>query len=297
MKSITVFTPTFNRAYCLDQLYESLVNQTNQNFIWLVIDDGSSDGTKKKIEDWQKENKIDIAYLYKENGGMHTGHNAAYAYITTELNVCIDSDDFLPLDAIAIVLKYWEDNKSEELAGMIGLDAFKDGTIVGTPFPKGMKECKYYELKSKFNVVGDKKFVYRTDVIKKYPEYPVFVDERFVPLGYKYLLIDQEYNLGVIHDVLCIVEYMPDGSSKNIIKQYRKNPKGFAFERKVRMKYSSTFMERFMNAVHYVSCSIFLKNASFLTESTNKILTFFAIPFGIVLHLYVRNTTKTSVMK
>ncbi|HRE77335.1 MAG TPA: glycosyltransferase family A protein [Flavobacterium sp.] len=297
MKSITVFTPTYNRAYCLHQLYESLVNQTNKDFIWLVIDDGSIDNTKELIDAWQKENKIDIEYIYKENGGMHTGHNVAYAHITTELNVCIDSDDFLPSDSIDIILNYWKENKSESLAGMIGLDAFKNGEIVGTPFPPDMKECKYFELKSRYNVVGDKKFVYRTDVIKKYPEYPVFSDERFVPLGYKYLLIDQDYNLGVIHNVLCIVEYMPDGSSKNIFKQYRKNPKGFAFERKIRMKYSSTLKERFMNSIHYVSCSIFIKNASFLSDSTNKLLTFFAIPFGIALHLYVRYTTKTGVMK
>lgn len=297
MKSITVFTPTFNRAYCLHQLYESLVNQTNQDFIWLVIDDGSTDNTKSLVTGWQNEGKIEIDYIYKANGGMHTGHNVAYANIQTELNVCIDSDDFLPLDSIAIIVDYWKANKSDHLAGMIGLDAFKDGTIVGTPFPKDMKECKYFELKSKFNVVGDKKFVYRTDVIKQYPAYPVFPEERFVPLGYKYLLIDQDYNLGVIHDVLCIVEYMPDGSSKNIFRQYRKNPKGFAFERKVRMKYSSTLKERFMNAIHFVSCAIFLKNFSFLRESTNKFLTFLAIPFGILLNLYVRFTTKTGVMK
>jgi glycosyltransferase involved in cell wall biosynthesis len=297
MKSITVFTTTYNRAYCLHQLYESLVHQTNQDFIWLIIDDGSTDTTSELIQSWQEENKIEINYIFKENGGMHTGHNVAYANITTELNVCIDSDDFLPSDSIDIILKYWDENKSERLAGMIGLDSFKDGKIVGTAFPLEMKECKYFELKSKYNVVGDKKFVYRTDVIKKYPEYPVFSDERFVPLNYKYLLIDQDYNLGVIHDVLCIVEYLPDGSSKNIINQYRNNPKGFAFERKVRMKYAYSFKERFKNAVHYVSCSIFLKNRSFLKESTNKMLTFFAIPFGILLHFYVRYTTRIGFLK
>jgi glycosyltransferase involved in cell wall biosynthesis len=296
-KLLTVFTPTYNRAYLLPQLYESLLQQTSKEFIWLVIDDGSTDTTRELIESWKQENKIEINYIFKENGGMHTGHNVAYANITTELNVCIDSDDFLPLDSINIILKFWREIKSEHLAGMIGLDAFKDGNIVGTSFPFNLKECKYFELKSKFNVVGDKKFVYRTDVIKKYPEYPIFSNERFVPLGYKYLLIDQDYNLGVIHNVLCIVEYMPDGSSKNIFKQYRKNPKGFAFERKIRMKYSSTLKERFMNCIHYVSCSIFLKNASFLGESTNKWLTFFAIPFGLALHLYVRYTTKAGVMK
>ena len=297
MKSITIFTPTFNRAYCLSQLYASLITQTSHDFLWLVIDDGSTDTTKALIDSWIAENKITIQYIYKKNEGMHSGHNVAIKNIITELNMCIDSDDFLPNDAIQKILDFWTKNKKESWAGLIGLDAFKDGKIVGTSFPNNLTECKYSLLKSKYKVTGDKKFVYKTDVIKKYPEYPIFEGEKFVPLGYKYLLIDQDYDLGVVHDVLCIVEYMPDGSSKNIIKQYLKNPKGFAHERKIRMKFAPSFKERFSNAVHYVSSSILLKNFSFFKESTNKWITFVAIPFGLLLNVYIRYTSKSGVMK
>ena len=85
-KSLTVFTPTFNRAYCLGQLYTSLVNQTNHDFVWMIIDDGSSDTTKELVQSWIDEQKIEINYLYKENGGMHSAHNVAYQNITTWLN-------------------------------------------------------------------------------------------------------------------------------------------------------------------------------------------------------------------
>jgi hypothetical protein len=152
-------------------------------------------------------------------------------------------------------------------------------------------------LKSKHNVVGDKKFVYNTEIIKKYPPYPIFKGEKFVPLGYKYMLVDQNYDLGVMHEVLCIVEYMPDGSSKNIFKSYRRNPQGFAHERKVRMVYAPTFKERLTNAAHYVSSALFLKNSRFFGQSTNKPLTLLAIPFGILLHLYIRKTSRSGVMK
>jgi glycosyltransferase involved in cell wall biosynthesis len=297
MSSITIFTPTYNRGYCLGQLYSGLVRQTNKDFIWLVIDDGSSDNTKELVESWMAEKKVDIQYIYKENGGMHTGHNTAYENIDTELNMCVDSDDFLPDDAVALILSFWNANKQPNWAGLIGLDAFKDGTVVGTPFPEDLTECKYFQLRSKYNVTGDKKFIYRTDVIKKYPPYPVFPDEKFVPLGYKYMLVDQDYDLGVVHKVLCIVEYMPDGSSKNILRQYRKHPKGFSHERKIRMVYSNTFAERFTNAVHYVSGAIFLKNHKFVRESTNKSLTLLAVPLGILLNLYIRYTSKSGLMK
>lgn len=297
MKSITVFTPTFNRAYCLGQVYDSLVRQTSSDFVWMIIDDGSSDGTKCVVEAWIAQNKISIHYIYQHNLGMHGAHNTAYDNINTELNVCIDSDDFLPDHAIEKILAFWSANKKQNWAGLLGLDAFKDGKIVGTPFPEGITECKYYQLKAKYNVVGDKKFIYRTDIIKKYPAYPIFEGEKFVPLGYKYMLIDQDYDLGIINEVLCIVEYMPDGSSKNIIRQYRKNPLGFSHERKMRMLYSYTFKERFMNAIHYVSGALFLKNWNFLKESSCKWLTFFAIPLGILFHFYIRYTARAGVMR
>lgn len=294
---ITVFTPTFNRAYCLSQLYHSLLSQTCKDFIWLVIDDGSEDNTKDLIEDWMSENKIVIKYIFKENQGMHTGHNVALNHIETELNMCIDSDDFLPDNAIEKILDFWDKNYKESWAGIIGLDAFKDGKIVGTAFPKNLNECKYSLLKSKYKVIGDKKFIYKTDIIKKYPEYPIFKGEKFVPLGYKYLLIDRDYDLGVLNEVLCIVEYMSDGSSKNIIKQYLKNPKGFAHERKIRMQYAPSIKEKFSNSIHYVSCSILLRNTNFLIESPNKILTLLAVPFGVLLNFYIRYTNKSGIIK
>lgn len=292
MKAITVFTPTFNRAYCLGNLYDSLTRQSNKDFVWMIIDDGSTDDSTDLVARWIDEGKVEIIYLFQQNQGMHGAHNTAYQNIETALNVCIDSDDYMPDDAIEKILDFWNANQQPNWAGLIGLDAYKDGAIVGTPFPAGMKTCKYFQLKSKYGVIGDKKFVYRTDVIKKYPEYPLFEGERFVPLGYKYLLIDQDYDLGVMHDVLCIVEYMPDGSSKNILRQYVKNPKGFAFERKVRMRYAFNFKERFTNAVHYVSSQIFLKQFNLLKDSPNKPLTILAIPFGILLNMYVRQTVK-----
>jgi glycosyltransferase involved in cell wall biosynthesis len=296
-KTLTVFTPTFNRAYCLDQLYQSLVRQTSGDFLWLVIDDGSTDNTRELVQQWQNAQQITIRYIYKENQGMHSAHNVAYDEIDTELNMCIDSDDFVPDDAVAKIIAFWQNNKKPDWAGLLGLDAFKDGKIVGTPFPSFLTECKYSELKSKYNVVGDKKFVYATEIIKKYPPYPIFDGEKFVPLGYKYMLIDQDYNLGVMHDVLCIVEYMPDGSSKNIFKSYRRNPKGFAHERTVRMVYAPTFKERFFNAAHYVSSALFTKNYRFLGQSTNKPITLLAIPLGILLHLYIRKTSRSGIIR
>ena len=111
--------------------------------------------------------------------------------------------------------------------------------------PDGLNETTLTDIYEKHHVIGDKKLVLRTEIVKKYPPYPIFKGERFVPLGYLYKLIDQDYKLFPINEVLCIVEYLEDGSSRNMLKQYRRHPKGFAFSRKNRMLLASNFTEVF----------------------------------------------------
>ena len=108
MSKLTVFTPAYNRAHLLPRLYQSLCDQTNSNFNWLIIDDGSIDETKLVVDGWIKEGRIAIQYIYQENQGMHGAHNTAYKNITTELNTCIDSDDYMPINAVDLILKKWE---------------------------------------------------------------------------------------------------------------------------------------------------------------------------------------------
>lgn len=284
---LTIFTPAYNRAHTLPRTYESLCRQSCKDFIWLIVDDGSADNTAELVRDWQsRDNGFTIQYIYKENGGMHTAHNVAYANIHTELNTCIDSDDMLADGAVEKILNKWTEVKDKGYAGIVGIDADFQGDIIGKGFPEGMTETTisgYYTAGG----AGDKKLVYRTDVINAYPEYPIFEGEKYVSLSYKYLLIDQDYKLAVLNDVLCNVEYQLDGSSNSMWSQYLKNPKGFAFWRTVRMRYSSSSKRTFIDCIHYVSSSLISKNLHFIRESPRKAYTILAIPFGVALAIIV----------
>ncbi len=292
MQTLTVFTPAYNRANTLPRTYESLLKQDCKDFIWLIVDDGSTDDTADLVRSWQNQNNgFEIQYIYKSNGGMHTAHNTAYSNIQTELNVCIDSDDMLAEGAVRKIIEKWEQVKEKDYAGIIGLDADLNGRIIGRGFPEGMDETTlmgYYVGGGS----GDKKLVYRTDVINKYPRYPVFEGEKYVALAYKYRLIDQEYKLAVLDEVLCNVEYQADGSSNTMYKQYLKNPKGFAFWRKVCMQYPESKKRQIMDCIHYVSSSIIAKNIYFVAESPKKLMTMFVIPFGVILTIYIRRKAK-----
>ncbi len=291
MATLTVFTPTYNRAYTLHLGYEALQRQTCKDFEWLIIDDGSTDKTRDLVEEWVKEGIIPIRYVYQENQGMHGAHNTAYRLIDTELNTCIDSDDYMPDDAVEKILNFWKENGSEKVAGIIGLDADFNGNVIGTAFPVEMSRTTldgFYAQGGR----GDKKLVYRTEVIKKYPEYPIFKGEKYLSTGYKYQLIDQDYELLTLNEVLVKVEYRPDGSSMNMYRQYIRNPKGFAFIRKTSMRLAPTFKRRFIEAVHYVADSFLAKNSSFLSESPKKLMTLCAIPFGLVWYGVIRYKTR-----
>jgi glycosyltransferase involved in cell wall biosynthesis len=291
MKKITVFTPTFNRAYCLGQLYESLLQQTNTDFIWMIVDDGSSDNTKELVQSWINENAIEICYLFQENQGMHGAHNTAYQNITTELNVCIDSDDFMPIDAIERILSHESELQDDNLAGLIGLDAYKNGSIIGTTIPTTLTTTTVNDLYYKHGVKGDKKVVIKTKVVKQFPLYPVYNGEKLVPLGTLYLLIDQRYQWLCTNDVLCIVEYLADGSSNTILKQYKVSPRGFGYFRMVKMKYSSSVVEKIKSSIHLVSSAIFAKDAGLITKSPNVFLVVLSAPFGLLLNVYIRYKT------
>ena len=288
MKTLTVFTPSFNRAYCLDQLYNSLVQQSSKDFCWLIIDDGSSDNTKELVQSWIDENLIDIQYHHQENQGMHGGHNSAYKLINTELNFCIDSDDFMPANGVELILKQWSEVKDKpHLAGIIGLDADKSGKILGTKLPEGIEEATLYDLHHKYKVTGDKKLILRTAVVREFPPYPIYKDERLVPLGTLYLQIDQKYKYKCANEVYCIVEYLEDGSSRNILKQYKRSPRGFLYSRILEMKYSKSWTYTFTRAMHYISSCIFIKKWNILSGNPKKVTTILALPFGILLHVYI----------
>lgn len=293
LEKLTIFTPTYNRAYCLTNCYESLKRQTCKDFVWLIIDDGSSDNTKELVDNWITEKHIKIMYHWQQNQGMHGAHNTAYEMINTELNVCIDSDDYMPDDAVEKILSFWSSYGNDQVSGIIGLDLYTNGQIIGSKLPENLKYSTLFDLYNIHGITGDKKLVYRTELTKKYP-YPIFKNEKYVGLAYKYYMLDQRYEMLLMNEALCYVEYMADGSSMNMLNQYRRNPEGFAFYRKELMKLPFTNrLFKYRQAIHYVSSSFIARNRRFIQESPCKTLTLFAIPLGIMLYCYI--TTKTRV--
>ena len=288
-KTLTVFTPTYNRAHTLVRTYRSLCAQTCKDFVWLIIDDGSTDETGNIVKAWAKEKcGFEIRYVYQQNQGMHGAHNTAYRNIDTVLNTCIDSDDYMPRNAVEKIIALWNAQGCDKYAGMVGLDQDECGRIIGTAFKDGEKKTTLKEFYANGGRV-DKKLVYRTDVIRQYPEYPIFEGEKYVGLAYKYMLIDQDYELLTLNEPLVTVEYQPEGSSYNMYRQYWTNPKGFAFFRRTEMLTTKSVKRKFVVCVHYVSSCVICRDWVFVKKSPCKIMTILAIPAGVALYFFIRH--------
>ena len=216
---ITILTPTFNRAHLLPRLFESLTHQTDFNFEWLVIDDGSTDGTSDLFAgNTFLSAPFSIRYYRQENGGKHRALNAGVKQAKGDFIFIADSDDWLLPQSVAIVELHAsaiaDDNT---FAGVAGLDVFDDERIVGTGLPQDIINCNAMDIRYRYHVDGDLKEVFKTTVLQEFP-FPEIQDEKFCPEQLVWFRIAQKYKLRYFNTPIYVAEYQPNGITASIIR-------------------------------------------------------------------------------
>lgn len=227
MTKLTICTPTFNRAYILPKLYDSLNNQSCSSFEWLIIDDGSSDNTEEIVSSWlKKENNFPIRYYKKQNGGKCSAINYGLDLSQGELFLVIDSDDTVTHNAVEIVINLEKTiNNKEQFCGVaFNLGLTKDNTPNKT-FNDEYKDGSLLERYTEFN--GERAFAFYTEVHKKY-KYPVFENEKFMTEAVVWNRIANDgYKMRFSNDIICIYEYRDDGLTKAGNSIFINNPHGY----------------------------------------------------------------------
>lgn len=287
--TITVFTPTYNRGYCLGHCYEALRRQTCKDFEWLVVDDGSTDKTRSLVEKWQQvDNGFPIRYIYKENGGLYSGYTTAFKHISTELCVCVDSDDYLTDRAIELILNCWHERGSDQVAGILGLDCTADGNVIGDPLPNQPTINLIDIAIGKYSFHnGDRKNVVRTDLYKAVVPFDAIQGERDFNPHFLHLAISKKYDFLILNEKLCVVNYQPDGMTATVFKQYLRSPRSFRIMRQMDLSLPGSRDFLIKKTIHYISSCI-LSHEKCFQGTPHKGLAILLYPIGILFTVYVK---------
>lgn len=291
MKLLTIFTPTYNRAYILPELYHSLCKEPSDSFIWLIVDDGSTDNTQELVENWQRENLIEIVYFQQENGGKMRAHNKGVELCTTPLFFCIDSDDQIATGAVEKILETHQTLRDDEFLGGIAAKRLIINKLASKDLPDKKRSTLHNIYASGFK--GDTSLVFKTDVLKEFP-FPEIDGEKFVTEGYVYDQIDQKYELLILNEYLMRCEYQEDGYTFNADSLYLKYPKGWALYFSQYYKfYAKSMRDRIKYMGYYVSMCLIAKTPflQVLMDAPSLFICIISIPAGIkFFNRFKRNT-------
>jgi glycosyltransferase involved in cell wall biosynthesis len=203
----TVYTPTYNRAHTLHRCYESLKAQTDRDFEWLIVDDGSTDGTAELVARWQAENLLPaIRYEPRPHGGAHRVHNHGLAVAHGQMMIKLDSDDGCVPQALERLRFHWQsipENERAGFSGVTGLCQDQDGRLVGCEFPDAPLDCTAAELDYIHHVHGEKWGFLRLDVLRQFP-FPEDCTGNFIPESYVWSQVSQNHKTRHVNEQLRI---------------------------------------------------------------------------------------------
>lgn len=285
---ISILTPTYNRAQLLHRLYRSLIENSKYNIDieWLVMDDSSIDDTEKVIEEFIKENKIDIKYYKQENHGKMVAINNLIEYATGDLIIDCDSDDYFTSNAFEIIKEEYEKYKNEEkIYGLCFLKYDQNKKNMGNEFKNS--KTTMFDLYFKEGETGEKAIVFLSDIRKQY-KHELENNEKFITEARMYHKIDLKYKMICINKPIMICEYQKEGYTQNIMKQFKENPYGYYkyFEEILQRDFSGvTFNKRLYVIKHYILFSYMTKqkmDLNNINDMKNKVLAIMLYFPGII---------------
>lgn len=287
--SLTVFTPAYNRAKLLPRLFLSLCAQTSKDFEWIVVDDGSTDGTDALFETWignSKANEFSIQYIKQKNLGKHVAHNLGAANALGSFFVCVDSDDWIEPDAVAIMLSI---PIKEEDAGIIFPKHFHRGEPLRADrwFPECVRSIRLSDMRIEYGLDIETVLLFRTSILVEHP-FPVFGDERFLSEEVLYLDLPDDVHFLVNSTSFYECEYQDDGLTRNVFHAWQANPLGAIelFLRRYKAARRYRMSRRLFcqaKAIMNLSALMLVLKRTPLDESPNKVASLLLLPASIVL--------------
>jgi glycosyltransferase involved in cell wall biosynthesis len=289
MSLLTIFTPTYNRAHLLQRVYDSLLAQTDQNFEWVIVDDGSTDSTPELIQQFEYERRIKILFEKQANSGKHIAINRGLQLASGELFLILDSDDELTPDAVEKVATQWnnllKESDFEAFGGLVANKSYTNGRDIGNKLSYEILDTTIIDYRFHRKITGDKLEIFKTRLIKQYP-FPVNGD-KFCPEALIWNRIGSKYKFRFFNDSIYLAEYLPDGLTDRIVTIRKKSPNNAATYYAELSAYNIPFVEKIKAGINYWRFCIYDKSTSLWGKFSkiNPLLGLVTMPFGLIFAL------------
>lgn len=251
---LSILTATYNRATFLPKLYNSIIGnlESGLEIEWLIMDDGSQDNTRETVKQFIEEKKIEIKYNFQDNQGKMAAINNMMQYVTGDLIVDCDSDDYFTKDAFKIIKEEFETTLNQGLYAICFLKQKEDGKIDGTTFKNEISTM--FNLYFKEKATGEKNLVYYADIRKKY-RHELEKNEKFITEARMYHKMDEKYKIKCVNKSITAGEYQDNGYTSNILKTFTSSPYGYLkyFEEILQKDFKGvTWNKRLYAIKHYI---------------------------------------------
>ena len=284
---LSIVTPTYNRSNLLRRCFDSLLQQTDKRFEWIIVDDGSMDNTYTASKAFQTEaTAMPIYYIRKDNGGKHTALNAAHPYLHGKYVLILDSDDILTPDAVEVVLSNWSKFDDNPEIGIVTLLKGKDQGHPNCYVEAEGIPVDIAEYPRICPVSNDACEVIRTDLFLRYP-FPVFPGERFVSEGALWTRVSFTHKCVYINRVIYLCDYLEGGLTKAGRAMRIRNPRGGMYTANLNMLKNTNLKNRVKASLLYSCYGFFagMNPKQMASECERKGFMWLCLPFGWLLYL------------
>jgi len=284
----SVFTPTFNRRHTLKHVYESLVAQTLKDFEWLIIDDGSKDGTNTLVKTWITNSPFPIRYFWVENGGKHRAYNIAVRSARGHLFLALDSDDTCVPETLERFSDYWHSIPEAQRSSFSGVTVHcmdQNARIIGKAFPKAVLDTNLIHLLNSSGIKGEKWGIHRTEILKNFP-FPEFQGEKFIPEGIVWNRIAGRYKLRFVNDALRVYHRSHEGLDRNSLRIRSSSPQGARLYYAELCQFPIKWPLLVKSVVNYIRFSMHgqISIRKTLGEATHRLLALVCLPGALIIY-------------
>lgn len=223
----TIFIPTFNRGYCIQDALLSCERSTFRDMEVLLIDDGSTDDTAAKVQEVVDRMSIPVRYEYQVNQGKHVAFNRAATLARGVLFLTLDSDDRLLEKGLQEIYDLWQSMSDEQHQAFASIEfrCLENG-LASSAYPGAYFDSTYVEKRSLYETLGEKRSAYRVSVLRDYP-YPVFDGERYCRPSMIDIRIAKKYKTRFSNIVAIDAGHYPDGIGANRRQVIASAPKAY----------------------------------------------------------------------